>query len=687
MTTGIRPSLFRSIATGALVALFLCVFPRAACADWTTNRGNLERTGNLDAQPGPKKPNVLWAYKAAEHFVASPVPDGGTLFVAGLGAFGTPLMHAFSIDPDIPERTLWSKGAPLLTLPTVSPPAIASGLVVFGDGMHQTDGAVLYCVRAENGRPVWQYPVVGKLVHMEGAPTIEKDRVYIGAGDAGVICVELKKITIDGQPQDLAAAQKLIDQRWSEMTAKYEEAKKKDPDFAIPPNENALPKPLPNLVWQQGKGTLHVDASVAVVGERVLVASAYIDDEKVGKRALICLGAADGRVLWETALPLNPWAGPTVTGNTVVFGCSSIRFDRKLIKGAKGEIVAVNLDNGQIQWRREVPGGILSSVAVSDGLAVATATDGIVRAWSVADGAEKWSYKANDPFFAGPAIAGKVVYAADLKGNVHALNLADGKPQWVFDATSDASVQAPGMFFGSPVVHGGDMYLATCNLEGENSDKPSVVICLSDKFAGGAGRSATAIVVDKASRTITLEAKVAPRKLANLKEIYPLEVVATFPTPRGQKAHETIVTFEARPSEIHRALEELGLKPGKPAKGEDGVATGPEVKISIELPTGTGKARIVPIEPVIIDIRTGKRMPPLKWHFTGSAMRQPDPDKPAKVYGADLSGTLVSIYPVTDETVFQSDLTMKEESLLKLETNQNILPPEGTPVKLRIEVK
>jgi len=682
-----HPRTAPGVAAIGRLALFLIVFLHPVRADWTTNRGNLERTGNVDAQPGPRKPKVLWAYKSAEHFVASPVPDGGTLFASGLGAFGTPLFHAFSIDPDIGERTLWSKRAPFLTLPTVSPPAVASGFVVFGDGMHQTDGATLHCVRAENGRPVWQFPIVGKLVHMEGAPAIEKDRVYIGAGDAGVICVELKKISIDGQPQDLAAAQKLLDQRWAEMTAKYEEAKKKDPDFAIPPNENALPKPLPNLVWQQGKGTLHVDASVAVTGERVLVASAFIDDEKVGKRALVCLGAADGTVLWETALPLNPWAGPTVTGNTVVLGCSSIRFDRKLIKGAKGEIVAVNLDNGQIKWRKEVPGGVLSSVAVSEGLAVATATDGVVRAWSVADGAEKWSYKANDPFFAGAAIAGKVVYAADLKGNVHAIDLADGKPQWVFDATSDASVQAPGMFFGSPVVHGGDLYLATCNLEGENSDKPSVVICLSDKSAGGAGRSATAIVVDKARRIITLEARVAPRKLANLKEIYPLEVVATLPAPRGQKAHETIVTFEARPSDIHRALEELGLKPGKPAKGEDGVATGPEVRISIELPTGTGKSRIVPIEPVIIDVRTGKRMPPLKWHFTGSAMRQPDPDKPAKVYGADLSGTLVAIYPVTDETVFQSDLTMKEESLLKLETNQNILPPEGTAIKLRIEVK
>ena len=68
-------------------------------------------------------------------------------------------------------------------------------------------------------------------------------------------------------------------------------------------------------------------------------------------------------------------------------------------------------------------------------------------------------------------------------------------------------------------------------------------------------------------------------------------------------------------------------------------------------------------------------------------MRQPDPDKPAKVYGADLTGTLITIFPVTDETVFQTNLTMKEESLLKLETNKNVLPAEGTPVKLRIELK
>ena len=666
-----------------LLAAFL---PLVAGADWPTSRGNLQRTGNLDAQPGPSQPKVLWAFKAAEHFVASPVPDAGTLYLGGLGAFSTPSFHAFSIDPDAAERALWTKAAPYLKLPTVSSPALVDGLVIFGDGMHQTDGATLYCIRAENGRPVWQYSVPGHLVHMEGAPAVENGRVYIGAGEAGVICVELKKVTLEGQDIDLVAAQKAIDKRWVELTAQFEDAKKKDPDFAIPPSEDALPKPAPKLVWQAGKGTLHVDAALAVTGERVLVASAFIDADKVGKRALLSLSAADGKVQWETPLKLNPWAGATVAGNTVIIGCSSIRFDRKLIPGAQGEVLAVNLENGQVKWRKEIAGGVLSAVAVSGELAVATATDGTVRAWSVADGAEKWTYKAGEAFFAGPAIAAEHVYAADLKGVVHAINLADGKAQWTLNATADPAVLAPGMFFGSPVVHGGELFLATCNLEGENSNQPSVVLCLSDRAGADAGKLA-AIVIDRENRRVTVPAKIAPRKLPNLKEIYPLEVIATFPSPRGQKAHETVVTFEAKPSEIHKALEQLGLKPGKAVKGEEGEASGPEVTISLEVAGIGEKTRLIPIEQTLVDNRTGKKMPPLKWHFTGSTMRQPDPDKPGKVYGADLTGTLISMFPVTDETVFQTDLTMKEETLLKLDTNKNILPAPGTPVKLRIDVK
>ena len=82
-----------------------------------------------------------------------------------------------------------------------------------------------------------------------------------------------------------------------------------------------------------------------------------------------------------------------------------------------------------------------------------------------------------------------------------------------------------------------------------------------------------------------------------------------------------------------------------------------------------------------------RRLPKVKWRFTGSAMKKPDPAKDETVYGADLTGTLIAIFPVTNETVIQSELTLKEEKFLKMETNPRVLPKEGTPVKLILEMQ
>ena len=96
-----------------------------------------------------------------------------------------------------------------------------------------------------------------------------------------------------------------------------------------------------------------------------------------------------------------------------------------------------------------------------------------------------------------------------------------------------------------------------------------------------------AIKVDKEKKTVTIDAKIAPRKLAYLKgEVYPIEVIACWAHPKGKKAHETIVTIEALPSAVHKAIESLGLKPGAPIMGgEKEVPQGPDVNLYLEIPT------------------------------------------------------------------------------------------------------
>jgi outer membrane protein assembly factor BamB len=470
----------------SLLSLLLCALaslrePSSAAEPWATYRGNAERTGCTDGKAGPAAPKVLWALPSQEHFIAAPVPSADRVFVSGLGAFNVSTFRALATDLKAAERVAWSKSTPFLKLPTVSSPAVVDGKLVFGDGMHQNDGATLHCLRADNGLPLWRLEVPGTLVHLEGSPTVEKGRVYLGGGAAGVLCVDMNRVTLDGKEMDLAAIQKVLDAKWAALQKKYEEDVKKDPDFAVKPTHDQLPKPSPVKLWEQGKDKWHVDASVAVAGDRVIVASAFLDNEKVGDRALYALDAKTGEVKWRTPLALNPWGGPTVSGDTIIVGGSNVRFDPKELDKAKGEVGAYNLADGKERWRKELKGGVLGCAAVADGLAVVTATDGQVRAYDVKSGELRWHYDAKAPFFAPVAVAGGVVYAGDLKGVLHAVGLADGQEKWRLDLGKDPAVSAAGMFYGGPVVHGGRVYAATCNLEGPNAGKATAVVCVGEK--------------------------------------------------------------------------------------------------------------------------------------------------------------------------------------------------------------
>jgi outer membrane protein assembly factor BamB len=465
----------------ALVMVLLLPVALHAAEPWSTYRGNSQRTGNTDDQPGPAKPAVLWVYKSQDHFIGAPVPVGDRLYLSGLGAFNSATFYSLATDPKAEKRIAWTKTAPFLKLPSVSSPAVMNGTLVFGDGMHQTDDPVLHCVRADKGLPLWELPIKGSLTHLEGSATVAGGRIYVGGGSAGVICVDPNKLTLEGKAHDLADMQKIIDAKWAALLKKYEEEKKKDPVLAVPPSDDELPRPSPTVVWQQGKEKWHVDAPVAVAEDRAFVASAFLDKEQVGDRALFALDVKTGEIKWRAELKVNPWGGPTVSGKTVVVSGSSIGFAVGSLKNAKGEIAAFDVADGAEKWRKEIKGGVLACVAIVGDLVLAPATDGKVRAYELASGELRWTYDAKAPFFAPVAVAKDTVYAGDLKGVVHAFGLADGMEKWKLDLGDDPAVKSPGMIYGGPVVQGGRLYVATCNLEGPLASKPTVVVCIGEK--------------------------------------------------------------------------------------------------------------------------------------------------------------------------------------------------------------
>src|SRR6516162_11945031 len=134
------------------ILFFLVSMPGVwAVEPWATYRGNPQRTGNADGKAGPASPKIAWVFKSMDHFIASPVPSSKGLFVSGLGAFNAASFLCLDMEPKNRKRVLWSKSGPYLKLPSVSSPGLDKGRLVFGDGMHQTDGATLHCLKLDVG--------------------------------------------------------------------------------------------------------------------------------------------------------------------------------------------------------------------------------------------------------------------------------------------------------------------------------------------------------------------------------------------------------------------------------------------------------------------------------------------------------------------------------------------------------
>ncbi len=151
------------------------------------------------------------------------------------------------------------------------------------------------------------------------------------------------------------------------------------------------------------------------------------------------------------------------------------------LKGAKGLIAAYDLATGNELWSKDITAAVVGCAALADGAAVVTATDGKVRAFDIENGERRWIYDSKIGYFGPAAIAGNTVYAGDFKGALHAIDLKSGARKWLLDLGTAPETQAPGMVYGGPVVSGGRIYMATCNLEGPFARQPTVVVCIGEK--------------------------------------------------------------------------------------------------------------------------------------------------------------------------------------------------------------
>ncbi|MBI1337009.1 MAG: hypothetical protein GC164_08615 [Phycisphaera sp.] len=97
--------------------------------------------------------------------------------------------------------------------------------------------------------------------------------------------------------------------------------------------------------------------------------------------------------------------------------------------------------------------------------------------------------------------------------------------------------------------------------------------------------------------------------------------------------YESLLWAFAKPSDVHKALEFIGLKPGSPIDPASGRfwSDGDPVILTVRDPVG----QTYPIEKLLINNETNKALPAEGFLFTGSVMVPPPDGKGDNVYAAD----------------------------------------------------
>ncbi len=184
------------------------------------------------------------------------------------------------------------------------------------------------------------------------------------------------------------------------------------------------------------------------------------------------------------------------------------------------------------------------------------------------------------------------------------------------------------------------------------------------------------LVADRAAKEVRIEARATGVQGHTQTEFF---LIAT----NSGHDYEAIAVCMARPSDVHRALEFIGLQPGRPVDPEAIRLwpRGPRVWCEIEWKLPTGGVRRVRIEETVLDTRTGQPLPKTGLVFVGSKWI-PAPDGTGKVYAADVEepNSIASAFNLST-TVLDIPRRGAQGALYDYQVaNPATVMPEGTPV-------
>ncbi|MEX0716745.1 MAG: PQQ-binding-like beta-propeller repeat protein [Planctomycetaceae bacterium] len=403
-------------------------------ADWTMFRGGPERRGYVAGDiedPGQPGRMTSFTRDGIETFYASPAVVGNRAYItcADIAPF-TDRGAIYAIDTDT-GKLVWEYDDRAYRA-TFSSPSIAGKYLVCGEGLHETRDARIVCLDLEasekerRGVRLWEHRTQS---HVESSPCIADGRVYIGAGDDGIYCLEL------------------------------------EPEAAGDPR----------IVWHlDGKDYLDAESSPVVIDGKV-----YFGLGEGGK-AICCVDAATGEEEWRIATPYPAFGCPTISKGRLYVGMGNGNFvetaeqvrEKKLAAlraasrsddeiaaeaarlGPVGEVWAIDLATREVAWKFRVDRTVLGAVACAGDRLFFGSRDGHFRCIST-EGVELRKWNARAPIVSSPAVARAHVYFLTQEGMLHCLDAASLEPVW------EMRIDTGGQSFSSPVVAHGRVFAGT----------------------------------------------------------------------------------------------------------------------------------------------------------------------------------------------------------------------------------
>jgi len=201
-------------------------------------------------------------------------------------------------------------------------------------------------------------------------------------------------------------------------------------------SQSEVPQTLKQL-WTYEAGD-SIESSAAIVGGTVFVGSQ--------KGELAALNLDNGAVFWKYTIdsPIGE-SSPAYSDGVVYVG------------DLGGWLHAVNASTGKKIWAFKAGNEIKSSPVVVGDRVLIGSYDQYLYCVSTRTGALIWKFKTNGPVHSTPSIAGDLAFIAGCDEFFHAIRISDGKEQ--FNVSSDAYTGA------SPALLGNSAYYGTFNNE------------------------------------------------------------------------------------------------------------------------------------------------------------------------------------------------------------------------------